>query len=240
MMENGEIDLKRDKELEENILGCLLNDSKGLENGAVAKLNSSDFQYDANQIVFNTIIDLYTGGESVDVVTVSNRLKEVNKLEKIGGAYWLTGLVVDNLALNAHLSSYAETLIDYTRHNNQIKMTEKVRLGKKDFSELLKMGESERQKEYPQSDSGNAEILRDLFNNDIKYDHDSGMWKIWDGTYWKPDSKRQVYDFATKIARKRQEQSLSLSDSAIFKSSLKPFLPKRTFSVILIWLLCLV
>ena len=212
-MENREIDLKRDKELEENILGCLLNDSKGLENGAVVKLDSSDFQYDANQIVFNTIIDLYTGGESVDVVTVSNRLKEVNKLEKVGGAYWITGLVEDNLILNSHLTSYAEKLIGYTRHNNQIKMTEKVRLGKKSFSELLKMAESERQKEYSQSDSGNAEMLRDLFNNDIKYDHDSGMWKIWDGTYWKPDSKRQVYDFATKIARKRQEQSLTLSDS---------------------------
>ena len=52
MMENREIDLKRDKELEEYILGCLLNDSKGLENGAVVKLDSSDFQYDANQIVF--------------------------------------------------------------------------------------------------------------------------------------------------------------------------------------------
>ena len=40
MMENREIDLKRDKELEENILGCLLNDSKGLENGAVAILSN--------------------------------------------------------------------------------------------------------------------------------------------------------------------------------------------------------
>ena len=83
MMENREIDLKRDKELEENILGCLLNDSKGLENGAVVKLDSSDFQYDANQIVFDTIIDLYTGGDAVDIITVSNKLREVNKFKII-------------------------------------------------------------------------------------------------------------------------------------------------------------
>ena len=139
MMENREIDLKRDKELEENILGCLLNDSKGLENGEVVKLRSSDFQYDANQIVFDTISEMHTRGDAVDIVTVSNRLKEINKLDKIGGAYWLTGLVDDNLILNSHLTSYAEKLIGYTRHNNQIKMTEKVRLGKKDFSELLKI-----------------------------------------------------------------------------------------------------
>ena len=71
----------------------------------------------------------------------------------------------------------------------------------------------ERQKEYPQSDSGNAEMLKDLYPSDIRYDHDSGNWKMWDGVYWQPDRKNQVYDFATKVARKRQEQSLTLSDS---------------------------
>jgi len=50
--------------------------------------------------------------------------------------------------------------------------------------------ESVCQKEYPQSDSGNAEMLRDLFESDIKYDHNIRVWKVWNGVYWQPDKKK--------------------------------------------------
>jgi len=213
-MGNSKIDIRTDTQLEESILGCLLKDVKGLENERVAKLNPSDFKYDSHQFLFETITELYYSGNAVDTVTVVNRLKEIGKIKRDDVAYWVDGLITDNLILKSNLPTYAEKLIGFTKYNNLIKLTEDVRLGKIDINELLKTAELERQKEYPQSDSGNAEMLRNLFESDIKYDHDISVWKMWDGVYWQPDRKNQVYDFATKVARKRQEQSLTLSDSS--------------------------
>jgi len=209
----GKINIKTDRELEENILGCLLSDANGLKDESVAKLKPSDFQYESHQIVFNTITELYNSDQPVNTITLTSRLKELDKLEKVGGAYWVDGLISENMILISYLPAYAEKLIGYTKHNNQIRLTEDVRLGKIDISELLKAAESERQKEYPQSDSGNAEMLHELFQDKIRYDHDSGGWKVWNGVYWQPDRKRQIYHFATEVARKRQEQARTLSDS---------------------------
>ena len=159
-MGNDTIDIRTDKQLEENILGCLLSNANGLKDESVAKLKPSDFQYGSHRILFKAITELYNSDQSVDTITVTNRLKEIDKLEKVGGAYWVDGLITEKLVLTSNLPAYAEKLIGYTKHNNQIKLTEDVRLGKIDISELVKAAESERQKEYPLSDSGNAEMIK--------------------------------------------------------------------------------
>mgnify|MGYP001420069048 CR=1 FL=1 len=104
----GKINIKTDRELEENILGCLLKDVTGLKDESVAKLKPSDFQYGSHRILFKAITELYNSDQSVDTITVTSRLKEIDKLEKVGGAYWVDGLITEKLVLTSNLPAYAE------------------------------------------------------------------------------------------------------------------------------------
>jgi len=79
-------------EAECSLLGSLLMDK-----AAVAKvadfLIPRDFYKDKHRHIFEAIIELFEKGESIDVLTVSNRLADKNLLENIGGRAYLTELV---------------------------------------------------------------------------------------------------------------------------------------------------
>ena len=91
-----QLDLKKNQDLEVSIVGCLLNDSSYIENEWVAKLSPSDFIYEYERTVFITIKELEKSQQVIDLTTVINRLKEKGKLEKVGGAYYISGLLTEN------------------------------------------------------------------------------------------------------------------------------------------------
>src|SRR3989338_3408753 len=66
-----------------------------------------DFYDYRNQLVFETMLDLYDERASIDVLTVSNRLEEKKHLEKAGGMSYLTSLV-NNTPTAAHVAHYAK------------------------------------------------------------------------------------------------------------------------------------
>jgi replicative DNA helicase len=51
--------------------------------------SAGDFYKTAHKIIFTAIETLYAKSEPVDLVTLSNRLREKGELEKIGGAAYL-------------------------------------------------------------------------------------------------------------------------------------------------------
>ena len=56
-------------------------------------LAPQDFYRTAHRKIFNAIIDLFDKTEPIDLVTVTNRLKETGQLEDIGGASYLSRLL---------------------------------------------------------------------------------------------------------------------------------------------------
>ncbi|TMG81982.1 MAG: replicative DNA helicase, partial [Betaproteobacteria bacterium] len=79
-------------EAEQSVLGGLL-----LENGAADRvediLGADDFYSDAHRLVYKTIIGLIADNKPADVVTLSEALGSLNKLEYTGGMPYLGALV---------------------------------------------------------------------------------------------------------------------------------------------------
>lgn len=79
-------------EAEASVLGSLM-----LDKDAVIKiadlLKVGDFYKDDHNLIFETMLALYEEREPIDVLSLSNRLEEKGKLEKVGGSSYLASLV---------------------------------------------------------------------------------------------------------------------------------------------------
>ncbi|MBT6940138.1 MAG: hypothetical protein HN994_07075 [Candidatus Marinimicrobia bacterium] len=206
------IDIKQDQNLEKSIVGCLLQLGALIKDKSVAKLRTSDFKYSDERIVFQCIKELELAEEPIDTTTVINRLKKFDKLDEVGGAYYITGLLND-IVTTAHLPSYAETLIGNTLHNNKIKVIEDVRSGKADLSKLETFNDAERCQEFDHSDTGNAHLLASLHSPKMRYNHTEKKWFVWNGQYWEKDKKRERYNYAEDVSKIRQSNSMSIRDN---------------------------
>ena len=93
-------------EAEKSLLGSLM-----LDKNAIVKvadfLDTKDFYKKNHQEIYKVILNLYEKGEPIDLLSVSSKLKEQNKLEETDGHSYLTDLI--NTVPNAlHVISYAK------------------------------------------------------------------------------------------------------------------------------------
>ena len=95
-------------EAEESLLGCLLIDKDAIVKVADTIL-PQDFYKEAHQTIFEVIKELYGNQESIDIITVSNRLEEKKKLAAIGGRSTLARLS-NSVATSANVSNYADII----------------------------------------------------------------------------------------------------------------------------------
>jgi len=97
-------------EAEESILSAILIDNNTLLD-VFEILTAEDFYKTAHKIIFSAIADLFAKDEPVDLVTLSNILKEQGRLEKVGGATYLARLV-DAVPLAVNAQHYARIVHD--------------------------------------------------------------------------------------------------------------------------------
>ncbi|MFH2047705.1 MAG: replicative DNA helicase [Pseudomonadota bacterium] len=96
-------------EAEESLLSAILIDNNTLLD-IVEILSPDDFYKSVHQIIYSAVLDLFNKSEPVDLVTLSNALKEQGKIEQIGGATYLARLLDIPLATNA--SHYARIVYE--------------------------------------------------------------------------------------------------------------------------------
>ncbi len=84
-------------EAEKSLLSCILIDKDAIAK-VVDMLSENDFYQDSHVAVYQTMRELYSKSQAIDILTLSNRLEEKNSLEKIGGRSYL-----------AHLSTFVAT-----------------------------------------------------------------------------------------------------------------------------------
>ncbi|MDZ4844361.1 MAG: replicative DNA helicase [Chitinophagales bacterium] len=93
------------KELEEAVLGAMM-----LEANAVATvidiLKPDSFYVNANRLVFQAIHNLFNKSKPIDILTVTEELKFLGKLEDAGGAYYVTELT-SRIASAANVEHHA-------------------------------------------------------------------------------------------------------------------------------------
>jgi replicative DNA helicase len=97
-------------EAEESLLSAILIDNSTLFD-ILDILNPDDFYRSAHQKIFSAIVDLFARNEPVDLVTLTNILRESGRLEDIGGATYLASLV-DEVPLAVNAQHYAKIIHD--------------------------------------------------------------------------------------------------------------------------------
>lgn len=76
---------------EESVIGSMLVDKYAIIE-ATEVLQGEDFYSEKNKEIYESIIDLYQKGEPVDLITVSEILRQRDRLDKVGGATYIARL----------------------------------------------------------------------------------------------------------------------------------------------------
>jgi len=78
-------------EAEQAVLGCMLIDPDAVPK-TLHFLTEKSFFHSAHAHIYTAISNLFEKNKTVDNITVTDELKKINKLEEVGGAYFITGL----------------------------------------------------------------------------------------------------------------------------------------------------
>jgi replicative DNA helicase len=92
-------------EAEQAVLGALFLERDAILIAAEI-LRGEDFYRDAHQVIFQTIMELELGGQPVDLVTVTESLRQQGKLDGVGGLSYITSLA-ESVPTAANIEHYA-------------------------------------------------------------------------------------------------------------------------------------
>jgi len=93
-------------EAEQCLLGCLMLDKDAIVK-VVDFIKAEDFYKGGHQDIYQAMAELYEKSDPIDILSVSARLKERNKLEDIGGSSYLTSLI-NSVPTATHVANYAK------------------------------------------------------------------------------------------------------------------------------------
>jgi replicative DNA helicase len=101
-----------DTDAERAVLGAMLLSKTHIED-VVPVVFAPDFYQPAHEVIYGAIIDLYTRGAAVDVITVSAELERLGELRRVGGPVYIAGLTsTDAVPMPSHAPDYAERVRD--------------------------------------------------------------------------------------------------------------------------------
>ena len=79
-------------EAEESLLGNILIYKEALRECVEANVTSEDFYLEKNRKIYNIMTSMYENGENVDTVSLSEKLKDFDYFDKVGGLEYLLKL----------------------------------------------------------------------------------------------------------------------------------------------------
>lgn len=98
----------QDTKIEEAVLSACLVESDA-PGRVMTLINPDDFYKDEHKEIFNAIRSLYHNKKPVDILTVTAKLKEMGKLDQVGGAYQIS--VISGLMTSSANLEYHATLL---------------------------------------------------------------------------------------------------------------------------------
>lgn len=111
-------------EAEQSVLGSMLL-SKDAIFVAIERLNADDFYKDSHKNIFTTIAKLSENHEPVDLITVTEALRDAKILEQIGGVTYLTALT-EAVPTTANITYYCKIVEEKALLRRLIKTTSKI------------------------------------------------------------------------------------------------------------------
>ncbi len=93
---------------EQAVLGALMVSGDGITR-IVDLIQPESFYRKAHQVIYSAMVDLYEKNEPIDIVTLSQYLKDEGRLDNVGGRQYITDLSL-SVATTANLEYYAKTV----------------------------------------------------------------------------------------------------------------------------------
>lgn len=113
-----------DSEAEKAVLGGMLMSKEAV--GEVSEMiKSDDFYEPQNQMVYDTILDLYSASQPTDVIMTVNELTRNGGIEKVGGSEYVHSLV-ESVPTAANASFYANIVREQAILRNVIETGTKI------------------------------------------------------------------------------------------------------------------
>ena len=106
-------------EAEQAVLGSVLVNPESISK-IIDVLDPEYFYRKSHQVIYAAIVDLFDKSQPIDIVTVSQILKDQGKLDSIGGRQYLTDLAM-SIATTANIEYYAKTVSEKSLMRNLIK-----------------------------------------------------------------------------------------------------------------------
>ncbi len=127
------------EEAELAVLGSMLS-SKEAVSKAIQHLKEEYFYKNAHSKIFSVMVYLFDKGISIDTVSVIDLLKKNKDLEKVGGTYFITGLV-ESVPTAAHIDRYSKIVTEKALLRNLITLSHDIAKeaydDSQDISEIL-------------------------------------------------------------------------------------------------------
>ena len=111
-------------DLEEVVLGAMMIDKKGVDE-VIDILHPEVFYKKAHQHIFEAIFTLFETSGDIDLFTVSNQLKKNQKLEQVGGDYYLIQLT-QKISSSAHIEFHARIILQKYIQRSLIKISNEI------------------------------------------------------------------------------------------------------------------
>ncbi len=99
-----------DRDAEQAVLGSMLQDPAAVAVG-VERLRAGDFYFEAHQMIFTVIVELFSLNQPSDMVTVVTRLDRAGDLTSAGGPAYVATLT-DSVPLAANIAHYSQIVKD--------------------------------------------------------------------------------------------------------------------------------
>ena len=106
-------------EAEQAVLGSMLSSGSAVNKAFEKKLTSEHFYKSAHSLIFSAMARLNKDNEPIDTVSVVDSLTKSKDLDKVGGAYYISGLI-EVVPTTAHVDRYIKIVIEKSVLRNLI------------------------------------------------------------------------------------------------------------------------
>jgi len=109
---------------ERSVLGSILIDEEAMFKIA-ENLNPDNFYDRRHKLIYEAMLDLYSHQKAIDVLTLSDQLKNAKNLKNMGGEEYLTELV-ESVPTSAHIEEYAKIIVDLSQRRKLISLAGEI------------------------------------------------------------------------------------------------------------------
>ena len=111
-------------DLEQVVLGAMMIDKKGVDE-IIDIITPEVFYKESHQHIYDAIRTLFENGEPIDLLTVSEQLRQMAKLDKAGGDYYLIQLT-QKVSSSAHIEYHARIILQKFIQRSLIKISNEI------------------------------------------------------------------------------------------------------------------